>query len=146
MKRKILLLPILSIIIAFSGCFSNEDKIPLNNEINEKINDYVAEHSQLVLDEIVNSWEYVLIDTAYHTLSSLEKLGISNSDMIQDIPYEDGVIVLAFICDDKVVTYTLINSSDEQASSLLDEYVYQLSGKTYPKGQFLSRKHNKKGH
>ena len=52
MKRKILLLPILSIIIAFSGCFSNEDKIPLNNEINEKINDYVAEHSQLVLDEI----------------------------------------------------------------------------------------------
>ena len=127
MKRKILLLPILSIIIAFSGCFSNEDKIPLNNEINEKINDYVA-------DEIVNSWEYVLIDTAYHTLSSLEKLGISNSDMIQDIPYEDGVIVLAFICDDKVVTYTLINSSDEQASSLLDEYVYQLSGKTYPKG------------
>ena len=125
MKRKILLLPILSIIIAFSGCFSNEDKIPLN---------YVAEHSQLVLDEIVNSWEYVLIDTAYHTLSALEKLGISNSDMIQDIPYEDGVIVLAFICDDKVVTYTLINSSDEQASSLLDEYVYQLSGKTYPKG------------
>ena len=82
MKRKILLLPILSIIIAFSGCFSNEDKIPLNNEINEKINDYVAEHSQLVLDEIVNSWEYVLIDTAYHTLSALEKLGISNSDMI----------------------------------------------------------------
>ena len=53
MKRKILLLPILSIIIAFSGCFSNEDKIPLNNEINEKINDYVAEHSQLVLDEYV---------------------------------------------------------------------------------------------
>ena len=134
MKRKILLLPILSIIIAFSGCFSNEDKIPLNNEINEKINDYVAEHSQLVLDEIVDSWEYVLIDTAYHTLSALEKLGISNSDMIQDIPYEDGVIVLAFICDDKVVTYTLINSSDEQASSLLDEYVYQLSGNTYPKG------------
>ena len=134
MKRKILLLPILSIIIAFSGCFSNEDKIPLNNEKKKKINDYVAEHSQLVLDEIVNSWEYVLIDTAYHTLSALEKLGISNSDMIQDIPYEDGVIVLAFICDDKVVTYTLINSSDEQASSLLDEYVYQLSGKTYPKG------------
>lgn len=73
-------------------------------------------------------------DGGYHTLSALEKLGISNSDMIQDIPYEDGVIVLAFICDDKVVTYTLINSSDEQASSLLDEYVYQLSGKTYPKG------------
>ena len=57
MKRKILLLPILSIIILFSGCFSNEKKIPLNDEINEKIIDYVAEHSQLVLDEIVDSWE-----------------------------------------------------------------------------------------
>ena len=109
-------------------------------EVTIAIIDYVAEHSQLVLDEIVDSWEYVLIDTAYHALSALEKLGISNSDMIQDIPYEDEVIVLAFICDDKVVTYTLINSSNEQASSLLDEYVYQLSGKTYPKGTVFEKK------
>ena len=63
--KKTLLFPILVIIIIFSGCFSNEEKIPLNDEINKKINDYVAEHSQLVLDEIVDSWEFVLIDTAY---------------------------------------------------------------------------------
>lgn len=139
MKREILLLPILSIILVFSGCFSKEENISPNYDISKKINDYVDEHSQLVLDEMVDSWEYVLIDTAYHTLSALEKLGISNSDMIQDIPYEDEVLVVAFICDEEVVTYALINSSDEQASSLLDEYVYQLTGKTYLKGTVFEK-------
>lgn len=140
MKKKTIWLSILCMILVFSGCFSKKENIFPNYAMNDKIKVYIEEHSQLVLDEMVDTWDYVLIDTAYHAMSAFEKLEIANKDRIKDIPYEDDVKVLAFICNDKVVTYTLIHSSDEEASSLLDNYVYQLSGKTYPKGTVFEKK------
>lgn len=120
----------------FSSCGLKEEIEP-DNTINEKIDSYLIENENLVLDEILDSWEYVLIDTTYHISTAFEELNILNRNSIQNIPYQDEILVLAFISDQKVYAYTFIN--DENERSILDKYIYQLTKETYPKGTIFKK-------
>ena len=124
-------------IMLFSGC--SPAKIDPDLSINEKIQNYTTEHSELLLDEVTLSWDNVLIDSAYSVETALEKLEISNRSVVHSIPYEDEKIVLVFIRDDLIVSYTIVNFKNGTASDYIQNYLYQNTGEMYPKGTVFKK-------
>ena len=118
------------IFILAVGCSS--DELKADSSINEQIKSYVSEHTVLSLDKISEPWDMVLIDSVYDFEDALENLKINDSE-ISSLPSNDEIVV-AFISDNKLKSYAVVGMDETEIVEYLDNYLYQNTHKTYPRG------------
>lgn len=125
-----------AVMMIMSGCSSVESRP--DPKVSEMINEYVSEHSQLSLDNTEFEWDTVIVDSAYGVKSACEKLDVSNAADLGSIPYDDE-IVLAFLKQNKIVSYAVLPIKSGSASDYLVGYMYQNTSETYPYGTVFKK-------
>lgn len=134
MKRYFSFFLIILMISVFSSCKENP-KIEADEKLHSYIISYAEEHGKIVLDDAVENWDYVVIDSAYHIQSSLSELKIANCNAI-DVQYDD-VIFVVFVLDSEAIAYTMFDNSNKEVFSTFQSYLYQNEGEVYyPKMSF----------
>ncbi len=114
-----------------SGSLQIESNTVLYNDIIE----YEKEHGEIVFDNIIESWDYVVIDSAYHIQSALKELDVLNAKNIE-IQHDDTIFVV-FVLKQEIVTYTIVYNTEKNVFGILQLYLYQNNEETYlPKTKF----------
>lgn len=134
MKKQFIFV-IFTIILYLVGCTSKT--IEADASIKTMLSELNSDEA-ITFDNCNFDWEYVVIDSAYHTKDALAELQISNRENISNIPYEDNVLVIVFVKENKIIKYTMINISENSASDILKNYLYQNTETAYPYGTIFS--------
>lgn len=114
-----------------SGSLQIESNKVLYNDIIE----YEKEHGEIIFDNIIESWDYVVIDSAYHIQSALNELDVLNAKNIE-IQHDDTIFVV-FVLKQEIVTYTIVYNTEKNVFGILQLYLYQNNEETYlPKTKF----------
>lgn len=110
-------------------------QIESNTVLYDDIIEYEKEHGEIVFDNIIESWDYVVIDSAYHIQSALNELDVLNAKNIE-IQHDDTIFVV-FVLKQEIVTYTIVYNAEKNVFGILQLYLYQNNGETYlPKTKF----------
>ena len=118
------------LLAAAMGCSPAESTLEPDAALAVRITE-AAGQAECSLDGVLEDWDTVLIDNAYHLPSALEEQGVANHGATKDLPQQDGTLAVVFLRDGAAVAYALVGQSDAPA---LAGYQNQLTGEAYPYG------------
>lgn len=130
-KNFILLLSLLLVCLITAGCSQSELKP--NDSISAEISKIQNTDKGISLDSYADSWDNVLIDSSYDAKTAAENLKINNADKLSVTGYDD-TLVIAFVKDNSICEYTLLDNKNKEVFDIFLGYMYQNTGKIYPKG------------
>lgn len=135
-KDFILILSLLLICLTATGC--SQSLLKPNDSISAEISKTQNTDKGISLDSYADSWDNVLIDSSYDVKTAAENLKINNADKLSVTGYDD-TLVIAFIKGNSICEYTLLDNKNKEVFDIFLDYMYQNTGKTYPKGTVFEK-------
>lgn len=136
--RKSLALTISLIIVCLfaAGCLQSEFKP--NDSIATEISKIQNTEKGISLDSYADSCDNVIIDSSYDVKTAVENLKIKNAEKLS-VTGVDDTLVIAFIKDNSITEYALIDNKNKEVFDILFDYMYQNTNKIYPKGTLFEK-------
>lgn len=136
--RKSLSLTILLIIVCLFAVGCSQGDLKPNDSIATEISKIQNTENGISLDSYADSWDNVLIDSSYDVKTAVENLKIKNAEKLS-VTGVDDTLVIAFIKDNSITEYALIDNKNKEVFDILFDYMYQNTNKIYPKGTLFEK-------
>lgn len=136
--RKSLALTISLIIVCLFAVGCSQGDLRPNDSIATEISKIQNTENGILLDSYTDSWDNVLIDSSYDVKTAVENLKIKNAEKLS-VTGVDDTLVIAFIKDNSITEYALIDNKNKEVFDILFDYMYQNTNKIYPKGTLFEK-------
>lgn len=136
--RKSLALTISLIIMCLFAVGCSQNELKPNDSIATEISKIQNTEKGILLDSYADSWDNVLIDSSYDIKTAVENLKIKNAEKLS-VTGVDDTLVIAFIKDNSITEYALIDNKNKEVFDILFDYMYQNTNKIYPKGTLFEK-------
>lgn len=136
--RKSLSLTISLIIVCLFAVGCSQGDLKPNDSIATEISKIQNTENGISLDSYADSWDNVLIDSSYDVKTAVENLKIKNAEKLS-VTGVDDTLVIAFIKDNSITEYALIDNKNKEVFDILFDYMYQNTNKIYPKGTLFEK-------
>lgn len=136
--RKSLALTISLIIVCLFAVGCSQGDLKPNDSIATEISKIQNTENGISLDSYADSWDNVLIDSSYDVKTAVENLKIKNAEKLS-VTGVDDTLVIAFIKDNSITEYALIDNKNKGVFDILFDYMYQNTNKIYPKGTLFEK-------
>lgn len=136
--RKSLALTISLIIVCLFAVGCSQGDLKPNDSIATEISKIQKTEKGISLDSYADSWDNVIIDSSYDVKTAVENLKIKNAEKLS-VTGVDDTLVIAFIKDNSITEYTLIDNKNKEVFDILFDYMYQNTNKIYPKGTLFEK-------
>ena len=136
--RKSLALILSLVIVCLFAVGCSQSELKPSYSIAMEIGKIQDTENGINLDSYSNSWDNVLIDSSYDVKTAVENLKIDNADKVSVTGYDDTLVV-AFIKDNSITDYAFIDDENKEVFDILFDYMYQNTGKIYPKGTLFEK-------
>lgn len=136
--RKSLALTISLIIVCLFAVGCSQNELKPNGSIATEISKIQNTEKGISLDSYADSWDNVLIDSSYDVKTAVENLKIKNAEKLS-VTGVDDTLVIAFIKDNSITDYALIDNKNKEVFDILFDYMYQNTNKIYPKGTLFEK-------
>jgi hypothetical protein len=136
--RKSLALTISLIIVFLFAVGCSQGDLKPNDSIATEISKIQNTENGISLDSYADSWDNVLIDSSYDVKTAVENLKIKNAEKLS-VTGVDDTLVIAFIKDNSITEYALIDNKSKEVFDILFDYMYQNTNKIYPKGTLFEK-------
>ena len=137
MRKSLALTISLIIVCLFAGGCSQSEFKP-NDSIATEISKIQNTEKGISLDSYADSWDKVIIDSSYDVKTAVENLKIKNAEKLS-VTGVDDTLVIAFIKDNSITEYALIDNKNKEVFDILFDYMYQNTNKIYPKGTLFEK-------
>lgn len=136
--RKSLALTISLIIVCLFAVGCSQGDLKPNDSIATEISKIQNTENGISLDSYADSWDNVIIDSSYDVKTAVENLKIKNAEKLS-VTGVDDTLVIAFIKDNSITDYALIDNKNKEVFDILFDYMYQNTNKIYPKGTLFEK-------
>lgn len=136
--RKSLALTISLIIVCLFAVGCSQNELKPSDSIATEISKIQNTENGISLDSYADSWDNVLIDSSYDVKTAVENLKIKNAEKLS-VTGVDDTLVIAFIKDNSITDYALIDNKNKEVFDILFDYMYQNTNKIYPKGTLFEK-------
>lgn len=136
--RKSLALTISLIIVCLFAAGCSQSEFKPNDSIATEISKIQNTEKVISLDSYADSWDNVIIDSSYDVKTAVENLKIKNAEKLS-VTGVDDTLVIAFIKDNSITEYALIDNKNKEVFDILFDYMYQNTNKIYPKGTLFEK-------
>ena len=136
--RKSLALTISLIIVCLFAVGCSQGDLKPNDSIATEISKIQNTEKGISLDSYADSWDNVIIDSSYDVKTAVENLKIKNAEKLS-VTGVDDTLVIAFIKDNSITDYALIDHKNKEVFDILFDYMYQNTNKIYPKGTLFEK-------
>lgn len=136
--RKSLSLTILLIIVCLFAVGCSQGDLKPNDSIATEISKIQNTENGISLDSYADSWDNVIIDSSYDVKTAVENLKIKNAEKLS-VTGVDDTLVIAFIKDNSITEYALIDNKNKEVFDILFDYMYQNTNKIYTKGTLFEK-------
>lgn len=136
--RKSLALTISLIILCLFAVGCSQSEFKPNDSIATEISKIQNTEKGISLDSYADSWDNVIIDSSYDVKTAVENLKIKNAEKLS-VTGVDDTLVIAFIKDNSITEYALIDNKNKEVFDILFDYMYQDTNKIYPKGTLFEK-------
>ena len=136
--RKSLALTISLIIVCLFAVGCSQGDLKPNDSIATEISKIQNTENGISLDSYADSWDNVIIDSSYDVKTAVENLKIKNAEKLS-VTGVDDILVIAFIKDNSITEYALIDNKNKEVFDILFDYMYQNTNKIYPKGTLFEK-------
>ena len=136
--RKSLALTISLIIMCLFAVGWSQNELKPNDSIATEISKIQNTEKGISLDSYADSWDNVLIDSSYDIKTAVENLKIKNAEKLS-VTGVDDTLVIAFIKDNSITEYALIDNKNKEVFDILFDYMYQNTNKIYTKGTLFEK-------
>ena len=136
--RKSLALTISLIIVCLFAVGCSQSELKPNDSLATEISKIQNTENGISLDSYADSWDNVIIDSSYDVKTAVENLKIKNAEKLS-VTGVDDTLVIAFIKDNSITEYTLIDNKNKEVFDILFDYMYQNTNKIYPKGTLFEK-------
>lgn len=136
--RKSLALTISLIIVCLFAVGCSQGELKPNDSIATEISKIQNTEKGISLDSYADSWDNVIIDSSYDVKTAVENLKIKNAEKLS-VTGVDDTLVIAFIKDNSITEYALIDNKNKEVFDILFDYMYQNTNKIYPKGTLFEK-------
>lgn len=136
--RKSLALTISLIIVCLFAVGCSQGDLKPNDSIATEISKIQNTEKGISLDSYADSWDNVIIDSSYDVKTAVENLKIKNAEKLSVTGVVD-TLVIAFIKDNSITEYALIDNKNKEVFDILFDYMYQNTNKIYPKGTLFEK-------
>jgi hypothetical protein len=136
--RKSLALTISLIIVCLFAVGCSQGDLKPNDSIATEISKIQNTEKGISLDSYADSWDNVLIDSSYDVKTAVENLKIKNAEKLSVTGVYD-TLVIAFIKDNSITEYALIDNKNKEVFDILFDYMYQNTNKIYSKGTLFEK-------
>lgn len=136
--RKSLALTISLIIVCLFAVGCSQGDLKPNDSIATEISKIQNTEKEISLDSYADSWDNVIIDSSYDVKTAVENLKIKNAEKLS-VTGVDDTLVIAFIKDNSITEYALIDNKNKEVFDILFDYMYQNTNKIYPKGTLFEK-------
>lgn len=136
--RKSLALTISLIIVCLFAVGCSQGDLKPNDSIATEISKIQNTEKGISLDSYADSWDNVIIDSSYDVKTAVENLKIKNAEKLS-VTGVDDTFVIAFIKDNSITEYALIDNKNKEVFDILFDYMYQNTNKIYPKGTLFEK-------
>lgn len=136
--RKSLALTISLIIVCLFAVGCSQGELKPNDSIATEINKIQNTEKGISLDSYADSWDNVIIDSSYDVKTAVENLKIKNAEKLS-VTGVDDTLVIAFIKDNSITEYALIDNKNKEVFDILFDYMYQNTNKIYTKGTLFEK-------
>lgn len=136
--RKSLALTISLIIVCLFAVGCSQGDLKPNDSIATEISKIQNTEKGISLDSYADSWDNVIIDSSYDVKTAVENLKIKNAEKLL-VTGVDDTLVIAFIKDNSITEYALIDNKNKEVFDILFDYMYQNTNKIYPKGTLFEK-------
>lgn len=136
--RKSLALTISLIIVCLFAVGCSQGDLKPNDSIATEISKIQNTEKGISLDSYADSWDNVIIDSSYDVKTAFENLKIKNAEKLS-VTGVDDTLVIAFIKDNSITEYALIDNKNKEVFDILFGYMYQNTNKIYPKGTLFEK-------
>lgn len=136
--RKSLALTISLIIVCLFAVGCSQNELKPNGNIATEISKIQNTENGISLDSYADSWDNVLIDSSYDVKTAVENLKIKNAEKLS-VTGVDDTLVIAFIKDNSITEYALIDNKNKEVFDILFDYMYQNTNKIYSKGTLFEK-------
>ena len=136
--RKSLALTISLIIVCLFAVGCSQGDLKPNDSIATEIRKIQNTEKGISLDSYADSWDNVIIDSSYDVKTAFENLKIKNAEKLS-VTGVDDTLVIAFIKDNSITEYALIDNKNKEVFDILFGYMYQNTNKIYPKGTLFEK-------
>ena len=109
-----------------------------NDSIATEISKIQNTEKGISLDSYADSWDNVIIDSSYDVKTAVENLKIKNAEKLS-VTGVDDTLVIAFIKDNSITEYALIDNKNKEVFDILFDYMYQNTNKIYSKGTLFEK-------
>ena len=136
--RKSLALTISLIIVCLFAVGCSQGDLKPNDSIATEISKIQNTEKGISLDSYADSWDKVIIDSSYDVKTAVENLKIKNDEKLS-VTGVDDTLVIAFIKDNSITEYALIDNKNKEVFDILFDYMYQNTNKIYTKGTLFEK-------
>lgn len=136
--RKSLALTISLIIVCLFAVGCSQGDLKPNDSIATEISKIQNTEKGISLDSYADSWDNVIIDSSYDVKTAVENLKIKNAEKLS-VTGVDDTFVIAFIKDNSITEYALIDNKNKEVFDILFDYMYQNTNKIYTKGTLFEK-------
>ncbi len=136
--RKSFALTISLIIMCLFAVGCSQSELKPNDSIATEISKIQNTEKGISLDSYADGWDNVLIDSSYDVKTAAENLKIDNADKLS-VAGVDDTLVIVFIKDNSITDYALVDNKNKEVFDILFDYMYQNTGKIYPKGTLFEK-------
>lgn len=136
--RKSLALTISLIIVCLFAVGCSQGDLKPNDSIATEISKIQNTEKGISLDSYADSWDKVIIDSSYDVKTAVENLKIKNTEKLS-VTGVDDTLVIAFIKDNSITEYALIDNKNKEVFDIFFDYMYQNTNKIYPKGTLFEK-------
>lgn len=136
--RKSLALTISLIIVCLFAVGCSQGDLKPNDSIATEISKIQNTEKGISLDSYADSWDNVIIDSSYDVKTAVENLKIKNAEKLSVTGVYD-TLVIAFIKDNSITEYALIDNKNKEVFDILFDYMYQNTNKIYSKGTLFEK-------
>lgn len=136
--RKSLALTISLIIVCLFAVGCSQGDLKPNDSIATEISKIQNTEKGISLDSYADSWDKVIIDSSYDVKTAVENLKIKNAEKLL-VTGVDDTLVIAFIKDNSITEYALIDNKNKEVFDILFDYMYQNTNKIYTKGTLFEK-------
>lgn len=136
--RKSLALTISLIIVCLFAVGCSQGDLKPNDSIATEISKIQNTENGISLDSYADSWDNVIIDSSYDVKTAVKNLKIKNAEKLS-VTGVDDTLVIAFIKDNSITEYALIDNKNKEVFDILFDYMYQNTNKIYPKGTLFEK-------